>query len=263
MWMLERIDHLKTLDVFPTIEYGTAAGYIDWLRKNNLSNLPVWKDELYLEYHQGTYTTQAKMKEWNRRSEVLMTNAEKFSTISTMFGGTYNRNDLEEAWRSVLFNQFHDLLPGSGIRENYIDAAEKYKAVEAIGSFELRKAFNQIAKQVNTASAKNGAPVVVFNSLGWERNDIGVLQLPEGDNAEYALYDAAGKPRNAGGRTRPERRSPRRWYRRGNTRGRCSLKRTMCPHAGTRFSPCASRSHRLPQALSHPRTPHWKMSTSG
>src|SRR6267143_1219176 len=191
--MLDRIDHLKTLDVFPAIEYGTANAYIDWLRQNNLSDLPVWKDELYLEYHQGTYTTQAKMKESNRRSEVLMTNAEKFSAISTMFGGTYNRNDLEEAWRNVLFNQFHDLLPGSGIRENYIDAAEKYKEVEAIGSFELRKAFNEIAKQINTASARNGAPVVVFNSLAWERKDIGVLQLPEGDNTDYALYDAAGK----------------------------------------------------------------------
>ncbi|HEY6191908.1 MAG TPA: glycoside hydrolase family 38 C-terminal domain-containing protein [Bacteroidota bacterium] len=191
--MLDRIEHLKTLDIFPTIENGTASGYLDWLRKGDLSKLPVWNDELYLEYHQGTYTTQAKMKESNRREEALLTNAEKFSTIATMSGGSYNRNDLEEAWRNVLFNQFHDLLPGSGIRENYIDAAEKYKAAGAIGNVELNKSIHQISRQVNTSAVKKALPVIVFNALSWERNDIGTVQLPEGDNAEYALYDMAGK----------------------------------------------------------------------
>ena len=79
------------------------------------------------------------MKKWNRKSEVLLTNAEKFSTLSTMYGNTYQNGDLEEAWRNVLFNQFHDILPGSGIRENYIDATEKYQASEKIGNFELTK----------------------------------------------------------------------------------------------------------------------------
>ncbi len=190
--MLDRIEHLKTVDVFPSIEMGTAGGYIDWLRKSDLSNLPVWNDELYLEYHQGTYTTQAKMKETNRRSEVLLTNAEKLSTLAGLYGGSYNRTDLEEAWRNVLFNQFHDLLPGSGIRENYIDAAVKYNAAGAIGTYELNKAGNLIAKQVNTAAFKKGIPVVVFNTLGWERSDPGTISLREGDNDDYALFDASG-----------------------------------------------------------------------
>jgi alpha-mannosidase len=191
--MLDRIEHLKTLDVFPAIENGTAAGYLAWLRKGDLSGLPVWDDELYLEYHQGTYTTQANMKEGNRRSEILLTNAEKFSTLATLSGGNYNRNDLEEAWRGVLFNQFHDLLPGSGIRENYIDAAEKYKAADAIGTVELNKSINQIARQVNTSAVKKAVPVVVFNPLSWERNDVGSIPLPDGDNTDYALFDITGK----------------------------------------------------------------------
>lgn len=191
--MLDRIEHLKTLDVFPAIETGTAGGFLDWLRKSDLSGLPVWNDELYLEYHQGTFTTQAKMKEWNRRSEVLLTNAEKFSTIASMFGAAYNRNDLEEAWRNVLFNQFHDILPGSGIRENYIDATEKYRVVENIGKFELNRSMAQIARQVNTSAVRKATPVLVFNSLSWERSDVGVISLPEGDDAAYALFETSGK----------------------------------------------------------------------
>ena len=134
--MIDRIEHLKKLDIYPTIEYGTASKYLDWVKKQDLTKIPVWNDELYLEYHQGTYTTQAKMKEWNRRSEVLLTNAEKFSALATRFGKSYRGADLEEAWRNVLFNQFHDILPGSGIRENYIDATEKFQHAQAIGKFE-------------------------------------------------------------------------------------------------------------------------------
>ena len=110
--MIDRIERLKKLDIYPTIEYGTATQYLDWVKNHDLSNLPVWNDELYLEYHQGTFTTQAKMKEWNRRSEVLLTNAEKLSSLASLYGKPYRGNDLEEAWRNVLFNQFHDILPG-------------------------------------------------------------------------------------------------------------------------------------------------------
>lgn len=191
--MLDRIEHLKTLDVYPTIEYGTAHAYLDWLAKNDLSGIPVWNDELYLEYHQGTYTTHAKTKEWNRRSEVLLTNAEKFSTLATRLGGPYHGGDLEEAWRNVLFNQFHDILPGSGIRENYIDATEKYKASEEIGTVELDGALDRIAGQINTSTVARATPVAVFNPLAWERGGIVTLQLPKGDASPYAIVGADGK----------------------------------------------------------------------
>jgi alpha-mannosidase len=190
--MLSRIEHLKTLDVYPTIEYGTAQKYLDWLKAQDLSKLPVWNNELYLEYHQGTYTTQANMKKSNRRDEALLTNAEKFSTISTMFGGTYHSADMEEAWRKVLFNQFHDLLPGSGIRPNYIDAAEKYKAAELIGNHELNTSLSFIASRVNTSSIKKGWPVMVYNPLSWTRSDIVTFHLPQMTD-KYAVFDSRGK----------------------------------------------------------------------
>jgi alpha-mannosidase len=124
--MFERIDRLRDLDIFPRIEYGNAETYLDWLMSQELSNLPVWDDELYLEYHRGTYTTQARTKKWNRSCETLLTNAEKFSALGTLFGREADRAALEEAWKNVLFNQFHDILPGSSIRQVYFDSERSH-----------------------------------------------------------------------------------------------------------------------------------------
>ena len=185
--MLDRIDRLKSLDVFPAIEYGTATTYVRWLRANDLRSLPVWTDELYLEYHQGTFTTQAAMKAYNRSSEALLTNAEKASWIASLYGRSYNASALEEAWKKVLFNQFHDILPGSGIREVYIDAAESQKQAAAAGIFELNGAIDHIARQVNTSTVRT--PFIVFNTLSWVRTDLATLTLPEGDLNDYTVVD--------------------------------------------------------------------------
>ena len=191
--MLKRIDRLKDdLDIYPTIEHGTTAGYLDWLKKQNLSTIPVWDNELYLEYHQGTFTTQANMKKENRASEALLTTAECFSTLATRFGGRYNSSDLETAWRSVMFNQFHDILPGSGIRENYIDAKEKYDDALGIGRHELNRALQTISQHVNTSQVKKGKPIIVFNPLAWERTDLVKVSLAADDTNAYAVFDLKG-----------------------------------------------------------------------
>jgi alpha-mannosidase len=191
--MLQRIDRLASLEIFPTIEHGTAGNYLAWLRSQDLSHVPVWKDELYLEYHQGTYTTQAAMKKFNRSNEVLLTEAERFSTLSTLVGGEYNSTDLGSAWRTLLFNQFHDILPGSGIREVYIDATGEHREAQAIGSFELNKALNRITSRVNTSKIATGTPVVVYNPLSWERKDLVHVPLKPGDGADYAVFDLNGR----------------------------------------------------------------------
>ena len=191
--MLDRIDRLKTLDIFPKIEYGTAGKYIDWLRGNDLSGLPVWKNELYLEYHQGTFTTQAAMKRFNRSNEALLTNAEKVSSFASLSGRPYNAGALEAAWRDVMFNQFHDILPGSGIREVYADASATHREAESIGRFELSASLDHIASRVNTAALRHGTPFMVFNTLSWERTDLAAVNLRAGDADSYAVFDALGK----------------------------------------------------------------------
>ena len=191
--MLDRIERLKHLDIYPTIEYCSAAQYLEWLKKQDPAEIPTWKDELYLEYHQGTFTTQAKMKEYNRRNEALLTSAEKFSTLATLYGKSYNHELLNDAWKDVLFNQFHDILPGSGIRENYIDATERHKAAEKSGKFELQKSLEAIASKINTSKITKGTPVVVFNPMSWERTDVAAVRLPEGDTSQYSIFEVNGK----------------------------------------------------------------------
>lgn len=192
--MIDRIEHLKTLDIYPKVVYGNTKEYLSWLKSQDLSEVPVWDDELYLEYHQGTYTTQSNMKKYNRLSEITLTNAEKFSSLShLLYKGTYRSDNLEEAWQGVMLNQFHDLLPGSGIREIYIDAMKTYKHSLDIGNFTSNEALKNIAENINTSFAKNGKPVVVFNPLSWNRKDIVKLELPEGDLNNYAVYDSSGK----------------------------------------------------------------------
>ncbi|HEX9614996.1 MAG TPA: glycoside hydrolase family 38 C-terminal domain-containing protein, partial [Bacteroidota bacterium] len=190
--MLDRIDRLRNLDIFPKVEYGTAANYLAWLRSQDQSRVPVWKDELYLEYHRGTYTTQAAMKQFNRREEALLTNAEKVSALATLSGRGYRKDRLEDAWRIVLFNQFHDILPGSSIREVYLDATESHRKAEQIGVHELQSALEHIAGQINTSSIKQGTPLMVFNPLGWVRTDIVRFDLPFADSSAYSVTDDRG-----------------------------------------------------------------------
>ncbi len=191
--MINRIEHLKKVFIYPKIEYGTTTDYIKWLKSQDLSKLPVWDDELYLEYHRGTFTSHDKTKKFNRELENLLTETEKFSSISAMFGKKYPQSDLKDAWEKVMFNQFHDILPGSGIRENYIDAAEKYKEAEKIGNFTLDNALNAINKNINNSEIKSGLPLEVYNPLSWERTDIAKFNLPEGDKNDYSIHDINGK----------------------------------------------------------------------
>lgn len=191
--MLDRIDRLKKLDVYPTIEYGTAGTYLSWLKAQDLGGVPVWKDELYLEYHQGTYTTQAAMKKFNRTEEVLLTNAEKFSTLAAVTAGRpYHGAALAEAWKNLMFTQFHDILPGSSIREVYLDATETHHDVQSAAHRELREAFASIVGRINTSRFVHGIPLTVFNPLSWERKDIATVPLAEDDTASYRVLDGLG-----------------------------------------------------------------------
>src|SRR5207247_2573050 len=80
-----------------------------------------WRNEMYFEYHRGVLTTQAETKRLIRTTEELHLDAEKFSALSTLFGKGYPANDFNGAWQRLLFDDFHDIFPGSGIAVNYVD----------------------------------------------------------------------------------------------------------------------------------------------
>lgn len=154
--------------VYPQIKFGTAIDYFHNLEKHqDALNLPVWKDELYLEYHRGVQTTQAENKRRNREAEVLATNAEKLAAFDSLYGPVYPHAALDAAWKQILFNQFHDILPGSGIAINYVDAARRYQDATNLNSQVANAAFSDIAARVNAPSTG----LVVFNSLNWPRTE--------------------------------------------------------------------------------------------
>jgi len=190
--MMKRIDHLREVELYPNVEFGTAGKYIDWLREHDLSELPVWNDELYLEYHRGTLTTQSNTKAWNRNSEVLLTDAEKFLSMANPQNKSGLQNELRDAWETVLFNQFHDILPGSSIREVYYDSDRDYKEADKIGNYVLDHSLTAIKEKIDTQKGAEGTPLVVFNSLSWTRNDLVCADLPDELASGCSITNADG-----------------------------------------------------------------------
>lgn len=97
--------------------------------ESNSEKLQSYKGELYLEFHRGTYTTQALVKRGNRQSEVLIRDVEFLSTAARLLylfknnhvPYAYPAKDIERLWKLICLNQFHDCLPGSGIGLAYVD----------------------------------------------------------------------------------------------------------------------------------------------
>jgi alpha-mannosidase len=156
-------------------------------------SIPTWKDELYFEHHRGTYTTQANQKRNMRESEEWMLNAEKYASLAWLDGQPYPVTELNDAWKKVLFNQFHDLAAGSGIGIIYQDAQHDYDQVRWATQEVSSKALATIQARVDTRAA-GPAPVVVFNPLGWQRSGLVKVdvQMPSGTANGVSVLDAKG-----------------------------------------------------------------------
>ncbi len=180
--MLDRANEIRRIPTFPTLHGALPWDVMKEMEKKGGATAPVIHDELYLEFHRGTYTSQSEMKAWNRRMEGLLEATEVASVHASFFtpaDATYDypRGPLTRSWEKVLFNQFHDLLPGSGIGPNYKDAEAKYRDAERLTDIELGRAADVIAGEMNTRSpVKGGEPYVVLNPSGHARD--GVVTIP-------------------------------------------------------------------------------------
>jgi alpha-mannosidase len=139
--------------------------------------IPTWKSELYFEYHRGVMTTQANHKKNMRDSEEEVLNAEKWASLAWLDGRAYPGSELTEDWKKVLFNQFHDLAAGSGIGVIYKDAQKDYDVVRWSTNEIGAGALGAVAERINTQTkAEKAIPVIVYNSLGWERSGYVTVQ---------------------------------------------------------------------------------------
>ncbi|MFM7407336.1 MAG: alpha-mannosidase [Cuspidothrix sp.] len=196
--MLETARRWEHSPIFPKLEFTTSEKYLQQITSPN-QNLPVWENELYLEFHRGCYTTHADQKRWNRQSEHLLYSAELFATLANILtGAKFPQAEIETAWKKVLFNQFHDILPGSSITQVYTDALPEWQAVEKMGMEILDKSLIEITSKINIPQSQNPAsiPVIIFNPLNWERSEVVTVNLEKiitSDKANWKVCDIAGK----------------------------------------------------------------------
>ncbi|MEZ3496481.1 MAG: alpha-mannosidase [Lachnospiraceae bacterium] len=125
---------------------------------------PHWQGELYLEYHRGTYTSQAKNKRYNRKSEFLYQNAESFALADMLLNGAaYPETALHDGWETILLNQFHDIIPGSSIHEVYEVSHAQYESIGETGAKICTEASAHIAENIGTDGG-----ILVWNPNAFE-----------------------------------------------------------------------------------------------
>ncbi len=127
---LEAYARLQNYPVLPKLEMSRVDDFYAALPR---TNLPVWKGELYLELHRGTLTTQAGIKKLHRAAEHRLQEAEALASLVWLRTKTYPEV-FTNLWKTLLLHQFHDILPGSSIREVYADAIPELTRVIATAS---------------------------------------------------------------------------------------------------------------------------------
>ena len=166
----------RTARGIPTIPVTVTDTLIPYLTKaradfdntcKRTGRTPKWVGELYLEFHRGTYTSIAKVKKSNRYSEFLLGNAEALSATDLFFGGNYDAEGLNENWKKVLHNQFHDILPGSSIKEVYDGTDVDYAEIAEYGEKLVDSKLDAIADRISTDGG-----VLLYNPTGFERRAV-------------------------------------------------------------------------------------------
>ncbi|MBO5452423.1 MAG: alpha-mannosidase [Clostridia bacterium] len=179
--MLENYKRLKYgLPGFPKAVMEMPDVYFDKAEKEfldtskRLKHTPVWQGELYLEMHRGTYTTMAKNKKYNRMSELLYQSLESASLSANILNDlVYPQERINDNWEIILLNQFHDIIPGSSIKEVYEDSHRQYEAVLKNGEEMYNDALNSLKANVNTDGG-----LFVYNPNAFEFS--GIVETEKG-----------------------------------------------------------------------------------
>lgn len=191
--MLENARRMeKGIPGCPKVKMTKVRDYFEKLEGKLTENkrLPKWVGELYLEYHRGTYTTMARNKLYNRKSEFLYQDIEFFNVFNNYVNETaeYPQQEIGKGWQTILLNQFHDIIPGSSIKEVYDESREQYNKVFKNGNALLESAVEQISSKINLEEES----LVVFNQLSFDRSDVVTFDFTK-DIYSYELVDNEGK----------------------------------------------------------------------
>ncbi|MFK3678614.1 alpha-mannosidase [Microbacterium sp. NPDC090218] len=155
--MLAAAARLRSLEGSPTVTLSTPRRFFE-IAEAEYPDPPVWTGEMYLEFHRGTYTSQARTKRGNRRSEHALREAELWATAAALRGETYPYDELERLWEVVLLQQFHDILPGSSIGWVHREAERRYAEVLASTERIIAGALTVVAGSGESELVANAGP---------------------------------------------------------------------------------------------------------
>jgi alpha-mannosidase len=189
---IESIHRLRQKDDLPTLEFSHPERFFDAVRSSGV-DLPVVHSELQ-NHARGCYSAHSGIKRWNRRAEGLLLDAERLGTIAARLSDHRCREDLTRAWKNVLFNQFHDILPGTAIEPAYEDARDELGESAAIAGRAIQDALQSITWRIDIPQEDGAIPVVVFNPHSWETQapvELEVGKLPP----DAVVVDDEGRSR--------------------------------------------------------------------
>ncbi len=186
--MLEREKRLRNCPGLPGIEMATSQEYFEGTDKV-VDEIPVWNDEMYYEFHRGTYTSQANTKKNNRKNELLYRNAEMSAVVAKVYSAQeYPYDAFLKGYKKLLSNQFHDIIPGSSINSVYKDADASYAMIKATGEEIFNNAVSSILSKIEVEKDD----IVVFNFLSWSRKGnvcLDISSIINDNQNEFTVYD--------------------------------------------------------------------------
>ncbi len=184
---LEMLENLEIMDNFPglpQVKHSSVKEFFENIEPLTDSKMmPVWNGELYLEYHRGTYTTQAKTKRNNRKIEFLMHDVEFLCSLAKALDDSfsYPTTEINSVWQNICTLQFHDILPGSSIGQVYEEASQTYteltKTLMDIREIALRVIGNQYS-----------GDLLLINPSPLPRNDL--VLIPDVSNGSFEIEGA-------------------------------------------------------------------------
>ncbi|KAJ8002432.1 hypothetical protein DPEC_G00158840 [Dallia pectoralis] len=187
--MLDRLNRVQDTDGLPRVQMSSPDRLFSLLEAES-SLLCTWTGELFLELHNGTYTTQAQIKLGNRQCETLLHDVEVASSLALCENNAfqYPTTQLQNLWRLLLLNQFHDVIPGSCIEAVVEDALKYYQEIRTVGTKLLQKSCEALVATGQTGVRGQRTEVrvpAVLNTLPWERSE--VLPLTDGTTNQPVL----------------------------------------------------------------------------
>lgn len=189
------IETARAIDRAPYVPHAQLSDTLSFFQRaeREAKGLPVIRHELNPVF-EGCYTTHGDIKWLNRRGESDLLSAEAIATASALQAGRpYPRAELDEAWRLLLFHQFHDILCGAGIGATYREARERLAPVAATAAQVTNDALAGLAAHLDTGAGA-GERVVVYNPLAWERSDVVRIPLSSLNGPmPTGVEDAAGR----------------------------------------------------------------------